>query len=57
MEKRLKKFRIEVEEGNTDCRFCPFYAGRGECVGPLKNLDCLEVNLATMKIKELGEEK
>ena len=51
-----KKFIIEVEEGNTSCNKCPF-----DCMKcareSLDELDCTNINLATMKIKEMEEEK
>ena len=53
-----KKFIIEVEEGLTDgCDICPFQTALlGACKNPPK-LSCLNYDLATMKIKELEEEK
>ena len=54
-----KKFIIEVEIGMTDCINCPM-----ECDGRCPSnelgkmcLDCDVLNLATMRIKELEEEK
>lgn len=51
-----KKFIIEVEEGETMCYKCPFrYI---DCTEKMNDvLDCDKYNLATMKIKELEEEK
>lgn len=52
-----KKFIIEVEEGVTrDCEICPleYIKCTRSC---FDYLDCTVVNLATMKIKELEEEK
>lgn len=51
-----KKFIIEVEEGRGDCENCPF-DGYGCAVEPMLSFDCNKYNLATMKIKELEEEK
>lgn len=49
-----KKFLIEVEEGETLCDKCPFF--KFECrTDILSNIDCNEVDFATMKIKELEE--
>ena len=48
-----KKFLIEVEEGQTRCDECPEGIA---CVG-LSSLHCCNYNLATIKIKELEEEK
>ena len=48
-----KKFIIEVEEGKTpSCEKCPFLAPLGLCNGSPVPLNCLKVNLATMKITE-----
>lgn len=51
-----KKFIIEVEEGYTDCGKCPMKDCRvtPEAGGPI---NCNHYNLATMKIRELEEEK
>lgn len=55
-----KKFVIEVDEGESNCRECPFYL-ISDCVKVVKMLIpkgavCWELNLATMKIKELEKE-
>lgn len=53
-----KKFIIEVEEGWTNCDKCPVAEldDYDRCL--VKDLiKCLDYNLATMKIKELEEEK
>ena len=51
-----KKFIIEVEEGKTpNCEKCPFLAPLGLCNGAPVPLDCLKVNLLTMKIKEMED--
>jgi hypothetical protein len=49
----IKKFLIEVEEGETRCSKCPF----GDCPVSFPNspINCKEYDLATMKIKELEE--
>ena len=60
-----KKFLIEVEEGNTKCdNFCPLKKYNGDCADVYEYVEkvipflrCREYNLATMKIKELEEEK
>ena len=56
-----KKFIIEVEDdSHTDrCSYCPCKCVQGGCHNPLEQygLNCFEYNLATMKIKELEEEK
>lgn len=60
-----KKFIIEVEEGVTKCDyFCPLMQYNGKCAdvnGSVESvipfLRCGIYNLATMKIKELGESK
>ena len=52
MEKRIKKFLIEVEEGMTECGQCP---DDFPC-GGLSFLHCCDYNLATMKITEMEEE-
>ena len=51
-----KKFIIEWEEGPTKCSQCPLqYA---DCFAEMYDiLDCSKLNLATIKIKELEEEK
>lgn len=52
-----KKFIIEVEEGRTKCENCPL-GEYGYCmVIHIDRYDCYKYNLATMKIKELEEEK
>ena len=52
-----KKFIIEVEEGETRCNeFCPVVGCEG-CIGGFEPLCCDEYNLATMRIKELKENK
>ena len=48
-----KKFIIEVEEGHTECKNCPFRVTSKGCA----TFECGRINLATMKIKELEEEK
>ena len=53
----IKKFIIEVEEGRTECKNCPFDK-YGYClVIHMELYDCYKYNLATMQIKELEEEK
>jgi hypothetical protein len=62
MERKVKKFIIEVEEGKTRCdKTCPLKEN-GECSdidGNMDSLipfvDCNKYNLATMKIKEYNE--
>jgi hypothetical protein len=54
-----KRYLVEVEEGNTLCDECP-YEYRETCCYPYRLyrvMSCGEHNLATMKIKELEEEK
>jgi len=56
-----KKFIIEVEEGDTECKECPYALMDKNglivnCIGT-KHSRCLDYNLATMKIKKLEEEK
>ena len=56
MEKKTKKFLIEVEEGKTMCHLCPFQAI--DCTEEMYDvLDCGHYNLATMKIKEYKEDE
>ena len=52
-----KKFIVEVEEGDTlNCESCPLFCKY--CAEErLSLLQCTKYNLATMKIKELEEEK
>lgn len=59
-----KKFLLEVEEGVTKCHNCPFsrdtflrYYCNKVGVACFDNLDCDKLNLATMKIREMEEEK
>ena len=48
-----KKFIIEVEEGRTMCKDCPFNEYRCSKLGYIDaEMDCLKYDLATMKIKE-----
>ena len=57
MGKATKKFIIEVEEGVTDCKFCPFT--RSETCSEIRELinhiNCNQYNLATMKITEYDD--
>jgi hypothetical protein len=56
MDKKVKKFIIEVEEGRTVCdEHCPLYTDYGHCSGGIYDLDCHKHNLATMKIKEMED--
>lgn len=55
MEKKVKKFIIEVEEGGNDCEICPFDGCRCSA-GVIDAFDCNKYNLATMKIKEYDKE-
>lgn len=51
-----KKFIIEVEEGKTiSCEKCPFSMPFGMCNGSPVPLNCLKLDLATMKITEYNE--
>ena len=55
-----KKFLLEVEEGNTECRKCPFHL-ISDCIDVAKmfitnGATCHHLNLATMRVKELEEE-
>ena len=43
-----KKFLLEVEDGHTECKDCPFRVTSNKCY----MLECNRINLATMKIKE-----
>lgn len=55
-----KKFIIEVEEGESRCSTCPLDRMDGGCDYVLEilfNSTCNHLNLATMKIEELEEEK
>ena len=55
MERNIKKFIIEMEEGQTMCHKCPFQAI--DCTEEMYDvLDCGNYNLATMRIKELEED-
>ena len=59
MERKVKKFIIEVEEGRTKCDNC-FAEECGNCSFPYRLhrvIDCDKYDLSTMKIKELEEEK
>lgn len=55
MDKKVKKFIIEVEEGRSECDECPFDFRRCAREG-LDEIDCSVINLATMKIKEYDKE-
>ncbi len=47
----IKKFIIEVEEGQSTCKDCPLYVrGRG-CVR-FSSIDCNKYDYSTMKITE-----
>lgn len=51
----IKRFIIEVEEGETICKKCPLFL-IGECSKIVKIFTknkCLDIKLNTMKIKEL----
>ena len=53
-----KKFLIEVEEGETRCKHCPYHSDRcrySEVNGDINDWSCREYNLATMKIKEMED--
>lgn len=55
-----KKFIIEVEEGDTECKECPFVLMNKDglivnCTGS-RYSHCINYNLATMKIKEYEED-
>lgn len=56
-----KKFIIEVEEGETRCRHCPYHDDKrcrySEVNGDINDLSCREYNLATMKITVMEEDK
>jgi hypothetical protein len=52
-----KKFIIEVDEGRTECEMCPYMSIKGLGCSSVQVLNCTMYNLATMKIKELEEEK
>ena len=43
-----KKFIIEVEEGHTECKDCPFRVTSKMCDA----FECNRINLATIRIKE-----
>ena len=46
-----KKFLLEVEEGTTKCKDCPFNEYRCSKLGYIDaEMDCIKYNLATMKI-------
>lgn len=53
-----KKFLIEVEEGMTLCKDCPYKIENAACNCPfrMKVSQCRKYNLATMKIKEYEED-
>lgn len=53
MERNIKRFVIEVEEGHTECIKCPLRVTSKIC----SNVKCAKFNLATMKIKELEEKQ
>lgn len=56
MEKKTKKFIIEVEEGRTECNECPFHiVFPPMCNGAPNGLHCRRENLATMKITEMED--
>ena len=57
----LQDYKIEVEEGDTECEKCPFALMDKNglivnCIGT-KHSYCINYNLATIKIKKLEEEK
>lgn len=53
-----KRFIIEVEEGKTNsCKGCPLYPAKRICSYFADDAKCDNLNLATMKIKEMEEEK
>lgn len=55
-----KKFIIEVEEGESRCSTCPLDKMNGGCHYVLEilfNSTCQHLNLTTIQIKELEEEK
>lgn len=56
-----KRFIIEVEEGDTECKKCPLFL-ISECIEVRrifipKGATCQHLDLTTMKIKKLEEEK
>jgi tRNA(Ile2) C34 agmatinyltransferase TiaS len=46
-----KKYLVEVEEGHTECKNCPFRVTSKGCA----TFKCGRVNLATMKITEMED--
>lgn len=52
-----KKFIIEVEEGETKCKYCPINGSPycTEVAATTITIKCYKYNLATIKIKELEE--
>lgn len=55
-----KKFIIEVEEGDTECRECPYVLMNKDglivnCIGT-KYSHCMDYNLATIKLREYDKE-
>ena len=57
MEKKTKKFIIEVEEGITECKNCPFNEAP-DCNGTNwieRFIGCSKYDFATMKITEMED--
>ena len=47
----IKKFIIEVEEGQSNCMDCPLYVKRRGCIR-FASIDCDKYDYSTMKITE-----
>ena len=51
-----KKFIIEVEEGQSNCKECALYVGWRGCIR-FASIDCDKYDYSTMKISEYNQEK
>lgn len=51
-----KKFIIEVEEGQSNCKGCALYVGWRGCIR-FASIDCAKYDYSTMKISEYNQEK
>ena len=47
-----KKFIIEVEEGKTECIYCPLQRYLDPTCQGINDISCKKYKLSTMKIKE-----
>ncbi len=50
----IKKFIIEVEEGQSNCKDCPLYVGSRGCIR-FASIDCNKYDYSTMKITEYNQ--